>query len=43
MKRREHLSDPELSDAEREEIERVLPEIRARGYAFGTHLMTRYA
>lgn len=36
-------SDPLLSEEERAEIERELPEIRARGYAFGVHLMTPHA
>jgi DNA-binding IclR family transcriptional regulator len=35
--------DPVLSDAERDEILRVLPGIRARGYAYGIHLMTPHA
>jgi DNA-binding IclR family transcriptional regulator len=35
--------DPLLSDAERDEILRVLPGIRACGYAYGIHLMTPHA
>ena len=36
-------SDLLLSDAEREEIQRMLPSIRACGYAFGMHLTTQHA
>ncbi len=36
-------NDPHLSDIERDEIRQVLPDIRARGYAFGVHLTTPHA
>jgi DNA-binding IclR family transcriptional regulator len=40
----QHVADdPVLSDVEREEIRRALPDIRARGCAFGVHLMTQHA
>jgi DNA-binding IclR family transcriptional regulator len=36
-------TDPLLTDVERAEIERELPDIRKRGYALGVHLMTPHA
>jgi DNA-binding IclR family transcriptional regulator len=36
-------ADPMLSDTERDEIRRMLPVMRERGYAFGLHLMTPHA